>query len=131
VEAASVDRALERVVAVLAEALDDPNGRWLLSAEHSERLNEFAVTVADAGRFQQLIIDRAFVDADGVRWIIDYKTGGHEGGDREAFVRSEVERYSPQLDAYRQAFAWLEDRTVRTALYFPLLRLLQVVDPGA
>jgi len=131
VDKASADRALERVVAVLTEALDDPAGRWLLSAEHSERLNEFAVTIADGGRFQHLIIDRAFVDTDDVRWIIDYKTSSHEGGDREAFVRSEVERYSPQLGAYRQAFAVLEDRAVRTALYFPLLRLLQVVDSGA
>ncbi len=131
VESASVDRALDRVVAVLTEALSDADGRWLLSAEHSERLNEYAVTVADGGRFHQLIIDRAFVDADGVRWIIDYKTSSHEGGDREAFIRSEVERYSPQLRAYRQAFECLENRTVRTALYFPLLRLLQVVDVGA
>ena len=87
VEAASVDRALDRVVAVLTAALDDPAGRWLLVAEHSAQLNEYAVTIADGGRFRQLIIDRAFVDADGVRWIIDYKTSSHEGGDREAFIQ--------------------------------------------
>lgn len=129
VAASSVDRALERVVAVLTEALGDHDGRWLLSAEHSEPLNEYAVTVVDAGRFQQLIIDRAFVDTDGVRWIIDYKTSSHEGGDREAFIRSEVKRYATQLHAYRQAFGWLEDRPVKTALYFPLLRRLEIVDP--
>jgi len=131
VDAASVNRALDRVVAVLTAALDDPAGRWLLSAEHSERLNEYAVTIAGGGRFQQVIIDRAFVDGDGVRWIVDYKTSSHEGGDRDTFVRSEVERYSPQLGAYRQAFACLEQRDVRTALYFPLLRLLEVVERGA
>jgi len=117
-------------VAVLTEALSDLQGRWLLSGEHRERLNEYAVTAADGGRFQRLIIDRAFVDADGVRWIIDFKTSSHEGGDREAFARSEVERYSPHRRAYRLAFEWLENKVVRTALYFPLLRLLQVVDVG-
>jgi ATP-dependent exoDNAse (exonuclease V) beta subunit len=129
VEAVSVDRAVDRVVAVLTAAVGDPAGRWVLAAGHSERLNEYAVTIAEDGRFHQLIIDRAFVDDDGVRWIIDYKTSSHEGGDREAFIRSEVERYSPQLAAYRQAFEWLETRPVRTALFFPLLGLLKIVDP--
>jgi len=129
IEAASADRAVDRVVAVLAAAIGDPAGRWVLAAGHSERLNEYAVTIAEDGHFHQLIIDRAFVDDDGVRWIIDYKTSSHEGGDREAFIRSEVERYSPQLAAYRQAFQSLESRPVRTALYFPLLGLLKIVDP--
>ncbi len=128
-EAASLDRAMERVITVLRAALGDEQGRWLLSAMHQERVNEYAVTMAEGARFRHLVIDRAFVTADGVRWIIDYKTGSHEGGDREAFIRSEVERYSPQLRAYRQAFDWLEDRPTTTALYFPLLQLLQIVDP--
>jgi ATP-dependent exoDNAse (exonuclease V) beta subunit len=130
VEAAAVDRATERVMTVLRAALADTQGRWLLSAGHAECLNEYAVTVAEGGRFRQLVIDRAFVDADGVRWIIDYKTSSHEGGDRQAFVLSEVQRYAPQLQAYRQALACLESRRQRTALYFPLLRLLRVVEPG-
>ncbi|MEQ1800498.1 MAG: UvrD-helicase domain-containing protein [Gammaproteobacteria bacterium] len=128
VEAAALGRALERVVTVLRSAVGDERGRWVLSAGHTERVNEYAVTVAEAGRFRHLVIDRAFVAADGARWIIDYKTGSHEGGDREAFIRSEVERYSPQLRAYRQAFSCLEERPTKTALYFPLLPLLQTVD---
>ncbi|MEO7387061.1 MAG: 3'-5' exonuclease, partial [Gammaproteobacteria bacterium] len=129
VESSALDRAVERVVEVLQAAVEDDQGRWLLSAEHAERVNEFAVTVAEGGRFRQLVIDRAFVAPDGMRWIIDYKTGSHEGGDREAFIRSEVERYTPQLRAYRRAFAAIEKRSTRTALFFPLLRLLQPVDP--
>ena len=127
VPATALDKAVGRVETVLRDALADPWGRWVLAPEHTEQLNEYAVTVAEAGRFRQLIIDRAFVAADGVRWIIDYKTSSHEGGDRDAFIRSEVERYAPQLRAYRQAFECLERRPIRTALYFPLLRLLQTV----
>ncbi len=128
VESAAIDQAVVRVEAVLRDALSDAQGRWLLSADHTEQLNEYAVTVVEGSRFRQLIIDRAFVAADGVRWIIDYKTSSHEGGDRDAFIRSEVERYTPQLCAYRQAFEYLEQRTIRTALYFPLLQLLQTVE---
>jgi hypothetical protein len=40
-------------------------------------------------------------------------------------------RYAPQLQAYQQAFARLETREIRPALYFPLLRLLQPVDLAA
>lgn len=128
VEAAALERALERVVTVVQAAVGDDQGRWLLSAHHQERVNEYAVTVAEGTRFRRLVIDRAFVDADGIRWIIDYKTGTHEGGDRDAFIQSELQRYSPQLHVYRQAFACLEERPTKTALYFPLLGRLQVVE---
>ena len=45
------------------------------------------------------VIDRTFV-ADGIRWVVDFKTSPHEGGDREAFLDSEVVRYTPQLTRY-------------------------------
>lgn len=128
VESAALEQAVERVAGVLRAAVEDERGRWILSTSHHACVNEYAVTVAEGGSFRQLVIDRAFVDADDVRWIIDYKTGSHEGGNRDAFIRSEVERYEPQLRAYRQAFACLEARPAKTALYFPLLGLLQVVD---
>ncbi|MBL8202465.1 MAG: UvrD-helicase domain-containing protein [Chromatiales bacterium] len=128
VETAALDRAMERVSAVLRAAVNDEQGRWLLSSAHQDPLNEYAVTVADGGRFRHLVIDRAFVAADGARWVVDYKTGSHEGGDRETFIRTEVERYSPQLRAYRRAFSLLEDRPTKAALYFPLLQVLQIVD---
>jgi ATP-dependent exoDNAse (exonuclease V) beta subunit len=130
VEPGTLGKAVDRVVAVLGAALRDPAGRWVLSPAHGERLNEFAVTVTQGARFRHVVIDTAFVTVDGCRWIVDYKTGSHEGGDRDAFLRSEVERYGPQLRAYAEAFAALEARPVRTALYFPLLGLLQPVDGG-
>jgi hypothetical protein len=128
IESIALEKAAARVEAVLRHALSDAQGRWVLSADHTGRLNEYAVTVSEESRFHRLIIDRAFVADDGVRWIIDYKTSSHEGGDRDAFIRSEVERYAPQLRAYRRAFECLERRTIRTALYFPLLHLLQTVE---
>ncbi len=71
---------------------------------------------------QSLRIDRTFVDAEGVRWIVDWKTSRHEGGDREAFLDRELERYRSQLERYAQAMRTLEpDRPVKTGLYFPLL----------
>jgi len=129
VEGAAIEKAIERVRNVLRAAVADEQGQWLLSAAHQAQVNEYAVTLVDGNRFRHLVIDRAFVTAEGVRWIVDYKTGSHEGGDRDAFIRSEVERYSPQLRGYREAFSHLEERPTKTALYFPLLGLLQIVEP--
>jgi ATP-dependent helicase/nuclease subunit A len=32
------------------------------------------------GERRQLVIDRSFTDAEGKRWIVDYKTSSCEGG---------------------------------------------------
>jgi hypothetical protein len=66
-------------------------------------------------------IDRTFVDERGTRWIVDYKTGTHEGGDLEAFLDRERERYRPQLARYATLMRGLDSRPIRLGLYFPLL----------
>ena len=68
-----------------------------------------------------LVVDRTFIDTDGVRWIIDYKTSPHEGSDIEHFLEEQKRRYADQLNGYREAMQAIEpERTIRTALYFPL-----------
>jgi len=67
------------------------------------------------------VIDRAFVDAAGVRWIVDYKTSRHEGAGREEFLDREQERYRPQLERYAALMRKLGPEPVRLGLYFPLL----------
>ena len=121
-------KAAQHVTDALRGALADPRGRWLLD-KHDEAANEFPVTTidADSGLFRNNIIDRTFVCEDGIRWIIDYKTGLHEGGNIDKFLRSEADRYRPQLTRYRDALREIEDREMRTALYFPLLQVFHVV----
>ena len=46
------------------------------------------------------VFDRSFIDEQGMRWVIDYKTSQHSGGGREEFLDREVERYRPQLERY-------------------------------
>jgi hypothetical protein len=68
-----------------------------------------------------VVLDRTFVDAEGVRWIVDYKTGTHEGGDPQAFLDREQQRYAPQLARYARLMKLLDPRPIRLGLYFPLL----------
>lgn len=128
VESDNLNRAIERVLAVLSNALADERGRWLLSSRHAEAVNEYPLTVKLGEGFRHLVVDRSFICEQGMRWIVDYKTSSHEGGDRAQFIASESLRYAAQLMAYRQAYAQLETRPITVALYFPLLRLLQPVE---
>jgi len=70
---------------------------------------------------RHVVIDRSFVDAEGVRWIIDYKTGTHTGGGVEEFLDREQVRYAPQLEGYASLVGQLEERPVRLGLYFPVI----------
>jgi hypothetical protein len=67
-------------------------------------------------------LDRTFIDRLGTRWIVDYKTSTHEGGELENFLNNECDRHRPQLERYRQLFGGLENRPVQAGLYFPLLQ---------
>ena len=74
-----------------------------------------------------MVLDRTFVE-DGIRWIIDYKTSSHAGGDLEGFLANEADRYREQLHGYHDAMALVDKRPIKTALYFPLLDQFVVVD---
>jgi ATP-dependent exoDNAse (exonuclease V) beta subunit len=125
---ADLPAAVNRVAAALGNTLAESRGRWLLSAAHSEARNEFAVTWWDGVQFRRLVMDRTFLASDGERWIIDYKTGSHEGGDLDGFLAAEAGRYAPQLAAYRAAWSALDAARIRVALYFPLLPRLHEVS---
>ena len=112
-----LDAAAARVTAALANSLEDERGRWLLGPQAQAR-NEFRITALIDGERRNLVIDRTFVDADGRRRIVDYKTSSHEGADVESFLDQERERYRAQLERYAVALAADESDL---GLYFPLL----------
>ena len=114
--------AVARAGDALERTVNDERARWILSSEHAQASSEFALSVVSDGRVQRIVIDRTFIDSNDVRWVIDYKTSSHEGGDLDAFVESEKLRYADQLIRYQRALEALEPgRHVRAALYFPLL----------
>jgi ATP-dependent exoDNAse (exonuclease V) beta subunit len=128
VEEGEIAPATARVAAALRAALEDPNGRFVLGAHEGAR-SELTLTLRSGDVLEHVRLDRTFV-ANGERWIVDFKTSRHEGGDRSAFLDSEVERYRPQLDRYAAALAAIEQRAVRVALYFPLLKELRTWEAG-
>jgi ATP-dependent helicase/nuclease subunit A len=117
---ASVDEACLRVATALEGILEDPRGQWLLDA-HENADAELAVSESTPHGVHNFVVDRTFVDSDNVRWIVDYKTGGHEGGDLDAFLDNEQERYRAQLEGYARVLAQLETRHTKLGLYFPVI----------
>ena len=116
--------AAERVRDALESVWADPTGRRILHP-WPEGWSELRLSLSGRDRIEHLQIDRSFVDDDGLRWIIDYKTGRHLGSNVDAFLESEVARYRAQLERYADAVAAIDTRPLRVGLYFPLLRQLR------
>jgi ATP-dependent exoDNAse (exonuclease V) beta subunit len=113
--------AAERVATAVKRTLEDQRGRWLLDARHTSSANELALTGTLDGTTVSVVIDRTFIDAEGIRWIVDYKSSSHEGADLEVFLANEQERYRPQLERYASLMRHLGPEPIRLGLYFPLL----------
>lgn len=121
VPAERLQEAASRVVEALIAVGEDPRGRWILQRAREE-VREHALSGPLQGEVARVVFDRSFVDDEGVRWVIDYKTSRHVGGGIEEFLDREVERYRPQLQRYAQFAGKLGPEPVRLGLYFPLMR---------
>jgi ATP-dependent exoDNAse (exonuclease V) beta subunit len=118
---------VERAASAINTCLASEQGLWILDT-HQDAGCELALTAVLDKRPTNIVLDRTFVE-NGVRWIIDYKTSSHSGGNLEGFLDNEASRYEEQMQRYRQALALTETLPIKTALYFPLLdRLKQVGD---
>ena len=118
VDDADLDRSVADVAAAVTRLLDDERGRWLFDPAHADVRSEWALAGVEAGAMVHVVLDLSFV-ADGVRWIVDFKTGAHEGSDVDAFLDREVERYRGQLERYARFVRALDPRPIRLGLYFP------------
>jgi ATP-dependent exoDNAse (exonuclease V) beta subunit len=116
---------VQRVDDALGNSLSDALGRWILDGEGYA---ELTLTGLVDGEIRTGIIDRVRVDDDGTHWIIDYKTGVHEGGRLDTFLAAEADRYRPQLGRYAHLYQGYTGQRARCALYYPLLQAFFEVD---
>lgn len=113
--------AVDKVVLALSKTVSSQRGRWLL-LRHEQAVCELSLSGVVDGCMVHAEIDRTFVDEEGVRWIIDYKTSDSKGVDTSVFIQQQAQVYQGQLDLYARLLLNMEPtRLVRTALYFPLL----------
>ena len=123
-----LDDAVKRCNEAVVAALGDERGRWLLYGPHRRSSAELALSGVIDGVVRDIVIDRAFETTDGEHWVVDYKTSEHKGGDVDAFIAAEIDRYREQLATYRTIYAAFAGTIPRTALYYPLLRRFVEID---
>jgi ATP-dependent exoDNAse (exonuclease V) beta subunit len=128
VEGAAAREGADRALSALRATLTDSRGRWLFDPSHRDAHSELELTGVRGGQIVNAIIDRTFVDADGVRWVVDFKTSPHEGGNLAAFLDEEARRYEGQLRRYAHLARELGNEPVRAGLYYPLLAAWREVD---
>jgi ATP-dependent helicase/nuclease subunit A len=114
--------AVNRVINALTNMVNDERGLWILAKEHKEQQNEYSISGMVNEKLTNAILDRTFIDENGYRWIIDYKTSRHEGANRDAFLDHEQERYKEQLEKYGTLMKQFGEKNIKLGLYFPLLQ---------
>ncbi len=111
--------ALDRIERALIQVLEDDTGRWLLDNRHADSQTEYRLTGYIDGQFKNVVLDRTFIDDEGIRWIVDYKTGTTLG-DKDEFLENEVKRYTDQLKLYQKIMSGMDSTPIRLGLYFPM-----------
>lgn len=108
------------ILNMLENVLADERGRWIL-AEHQDAQAEFALSAVIDNKMENVILDRTFIDEQGIRWIIDYKTTALSETDIQEFLLKEQAKYQSIMQKYHQAMRLLDQRPIRLGLYFPAL----------
>jgi len=121
-DGAKLESACDSLKTAVENIQSDAMAEWIFSSDHSRIQTEWSLTGRIDHTLAQVVIDRTFVDQDGTRWIIDFKSGRHEGGDRSHFLEQEKRRYYSQMARYAQIMHNLEDNRIMLGLYFPLLK---------
>lgn len=113
--------AVATVVSAVDNTLAGARGHWILQP-HSDAACELALTGLVDDKLTHAVIDRTFVDPQGIRWVIDYKVSSPKKGETlEGFYTEKLAQYRGQLATYSHLMQRLEpDRKIRAALYFPL-----------
>lgn len=124
-----IDQQCQVIEQQVQRCVTDSASAWLFQHDHEDSQCELPLLSVRGGIVKQYVVDRSFIDGDGVRWIIDYKTG-QPGADmsESEFIDQQLARHRAQLDNYRQLFAAMDSRPVRTGLYLTALSRLAEYD---
>lgn len=106
-----LEPCLVRAQAVLLACLADRHLQWMFSPGHRQVSSPLPLTGMHHGQLTSVAIDRSFVDAEGIRWVIDF---------------SLVEVRGALLEKYVSLARHLGAEPVRAASYFPLTQTLSV-----
>jgi ATP-dependent exoDNAse (exonuclease V) beta subunit len=119
---AELEAILDKVQETIKSNTANNEFAWIFDEHGLEAQSELGLTNKHNRLF---IVDRTLIDKEGIRWIIDFKTGHPKSSQsNEAFIQSMKERYQSQLLNYGNLFAELESRKTKLALYLTSIEKL-------
>lgn len=118
-QAGCIDNAihLQTIIKTISNILQNEKGKWILSLQHQNIYNEYAITTVINDEIKHFVIDRTFIDKFNRLWIIDYKITQPKN------LQIEKSQYQAQLEQYAIALKQKNDfnnSKVNLGLYFPL-----------
>lgn len=114
-----ITHALAKIEESLLNTAENSNLSWIFDHEHKQSAAELALQSFANGYIRTHVIDRTFIDRQGIRWIIDYKSSEPSNKQPlESFIEEQVELYSRQLSRYKALFEGEENKGIKTALLF-------------
>lgn len=125
-----LEKTLTHMAGSIRATVNHPDLQWIFNSALEDSSCELELSsTSNRGYVQNHIIDRSFIDNEGNRWIIDYKSGRPAPSmSVEQFINSQMQRHREQLDRYAGLFAAMESRTTRKALLFTSLPRLVELD---
>jgi len=123
-----LDYAIKRLQNAVSNIQRDQAAHFLFKS-YAEAQNEFSLAAFENGVVNRYRIDRTFVDGNGVRWIVDYKSTDTKSTEVAEFADEQVQlRHRTQLEKYGRLMSQIDARPIKLAVYFPLLRQLRSWD---
>ena len=121
---------LKKAQQQITGVLNDSDGRWLLSDKRRDALSEAPFTGFYQNILTHVVIDRSFIDDEGIRWIIDYKSAQKpEMLSEEKFVSQQLIWHGPQLRKYAALISAWKPQVIKLAIYFTALPRLVPLEP--
>lgn len=110
--------ATQITLKAISNTISDERGLWILQPHHDAK-SEYAISAVIDNQCHHYILDRTFVDENGIRWIIDYKTATLSEGELDVFLQTEYEKYIEKMAMYAKAIQLKDNRPIKLGLYFP------------
>jgi hypothetical protein len=123
--------ATGRAIELLERCIADPQLQWILSSDHGRAEGSLALSGVIGGRLTTASIDRTFVDATGVRWLIDFVPGVPPGTEDERFLEGEMERHRIAVERSSTLARELGPEPLRAAIYFPGVAAWREITGGS
>ncbi len=102
----------------IKSSLNHAKADWIFDSNHQDSACELPISDYRRQWRKELVVDRTFIE-NNIRWIIDYKsTSPRANQNLNDFLEEQELLYTAQLQRYAELFQAMDDKPVKTALFF-------------